>query len=166
MHVKTMEGLVGANMNMHLLNTPFGIYKRASQRGDTGTMERALGYVNGHLDQAEEYRAEAAKGMEEESKEVREKAEADRENAVQTRREEQEESWQRAEEAKNRKTDTLEISESGKAVWSGEAGLCAAEGGVSVEAAAPARTKPVIYTKTGEAGQGRPEAEAEFSVLV
>ena len=46
MHVKTMEGLVGAGTNMNLLNTPLRVFKEARRRGDTATMERAMRYVS------------------------------------------------------------------------------------------------------------------------
>ena len=39
MHVKTMEGLAGADTNMKLLQTPFRVYKDARRRGDTAVME-------------------------------------------------------------------------------------------------------------------------------
>ena len=59
MNTKTMEGLVGARTNMNLLNTPMRVYKEARRKGDTGTMERAVGYANDFSDKAEEYKAKA-----------------------------------------------------------------------------------------------------------
>ncbi len=169
MHTKTMEGLVGANTNMHLLNTPFRVYKEASRRGDTAAMERAMGYVTECSDKAGEYMEKAESGMKEDAKEARERAEAERESTVWKRRKEQEELEKRIEEGRNGKTDTVEISESGKAVWSEEAGLdqSVQEGSVSAGTKADAvKVKPVIYTKTGEVYQGLPESDAGVSVSV
>lgn len=91
MHIKTMEGLVGARTNMNLLDTPFRVFKEARRKGDTGTMARAMEYAGDFSGKAEEYQAKADKGMEEEAKEVREKAETQLENAIQKRKEEREE---------------------------------------------------------------------------
>lgn len=168
MHTKTMEGLVGASTNMELLNTPFRAYKEARRRGDTAGMERAMGYVGDCAERAEEYRTKAEEGMEEDAKEAREKAQAQRENAIRKRKEEREELDQRIEESKNVKTDTVEISEDGKAVWNENAGMDQAEQevGVSAEAAPDSILKPVIYTKTGEASQNQSESNTNISVSV
>ncbi len=88
MNTKTMEGIVGANTNMNLLNTPMRVYKEARRRGDTGAMERAMGYAGECAERAEEYKAEAEKGMEEDAREAREKAREEFEKAIQKRREE------------------------------------------------------------------------------
>ena len=104
MHTKTMEGLIGARTNMNLMNTPMRVFKEARRKGDTETMERAMGYVGDFSDKAEEYKAEADKGMEEDAKEAREKAELQREEAVQKRREEREKLEAKIEE--NRNADT------------------------------------------------------------
>ena len=116
MHTKTMEGLIGARTNMNLMNTPMRVFKEARRKGDTETMERAMGYVGDFSDKAEEYKAEADKGMEEDAKEAREKAELQREEAVQKRREEREKLEAKIEENRNADTnaDTVEISEEGK----------------------------------------------------
>ncbi len=138
MHTATMKGLVGARTNMNLLNTPMRVYKEARRKGDTAVMERAMEYVCNFADKAEEYKAEADKGMEEDSKEAREKAETERKKAVQKRKEEREELEQRI-----------------------------AENGVSVKAAAdPVRMEPVIYLKTGEAGESCAKAGTGISVSV
>ncbi len=111
MHTKTMEGLVGARTNMNLMNTPMRVFKEARRKGDTETMERAMGYVGDFYDKAEDYKAEADKGMEEDAKEAREKAELQREKAVQKRREEREKLEAQIEENRNAdtNTDTVEI---------------------------------------------------------
>lgn len=132
MNTKTMEGLIGARVNMEMVNTPMRVYKEARLKGDTATMERSMGYVNEFSNKAGEYEAEADKGMKEDIKEAREKAEAEREEAVKKRREECEKFEEKIEEKRNEdknvdnneyrnadknwgtNADTVEISEEGK----------------------------------------------------
>ena len=159
MHAKTMEGLVGANMNMKMMNTPFRVYQEAERRGDTATMERAMGYVGETADKAEDYQKKVEKGMKEEAKEAGEKAKSEQEDAIRKRKEERVE-----QESRNGNTDTVSISESGKAV-SGETSDLAQTGIGSrpVEETADAvKTEPVIYTKAGEAVM--PESDTNISV--
>ena len=163
MNTKTMEGLVGAKTNMNLLNTPMRVYKEARRRGDTATMERAMGYVGEFSDKAEDYKAEADKGMEEDAREAREKAKLQREEAIQKRREEREKLEERIEENRNAdtNTDTVEISEEGKVllkdnVDSGSTG--------SDEIKMDAVKEPVTYTKTGETVPSEQGASISVSV--
>lgn len=116
MNAKTMEGLVGAKTNMDLLNSPFRVYKEARRRGDTATMDRAMGYVAEFSDKADEYKEVADRGMKEDAEEAREKAKSEREEAIQKRREEREKLEERIEESrnKNKETDILEVSEEGR----------------------------------------------------
>ncbi len=164
MHAKTMEGLVGANMNMKMMNTPFRVYQEAERRGDTATMERAMGYVGETADKAEDYQKKVEKGMKEEAKEAREKTKSEQEDAIRKRKEERVEQEKRIEESRNGNTDTVSISEIGKAV-SGETSDLAQTGTGSrpVEETADAvKTEPVIYTKAGEAVM--PESGTNISV--
>ena len=112
MNTKTMEGLVGARTNMNLMNTPMRVFKEARRKGDTATMERAMGYADEFSGKAEDYKAEADKGMEEDAREAREKAKLQREEAIQKRREEREKLEDRIEGSRNAdtNTDTVEIS--------------------------------------------------------
>ena len=157
MHVKTMEGLTGASMNMKMMNTPFRVYEEAERRGDTATMARAMGLVGETADKAEDYQKKIEKGMKEEAKEVREKAESGQENAIRKRKEERGEQEKRIAESRNKNRDTVSISESGKAV-SGERSdsvQAGTDSSVPVEEADVIITEPIIYTKTGEAARGR-----------
>lgn len=86
MNTKTMEGLIGAGVNMELVNTPMRVYKEARRKGDTATMERAMGYANEFEGKAEQYRAQADEGTREETKQAREEAELEREKATEKRR--------------------------------------------------------------------------------
>lgn len=150
MNTKTMEGLVGARANMNLLNTPMRVYKEARQKGDTATMERAMGYVNDFSDMAEKYKTEADKGMEEEAREAREKAKVQREDAIRKRKEEREKLEERIQENRNADSnaDTVEISEEGKVLLKNNTGLESTTR--TEEVKADTVKEPVTYTKTGE----------------
>ena len=163
MNTKTMEGLVGASTNMKLVNTPMRVYKEARRRGDTATMERAMGYVGEFSDRAEEYKAEADKGMEEDAREAREKAKLQREEAVQKRREEREKLEEKIEENRNADTnsDTVEISEDGKVLLKDNID---SDSTGSDERKMDAVKKPVTYTKTGETLPSEQGASISVSV--
>ncbi|NBK00054.1 hypothetical protein D5282_22940 [bacterium 1xD8-48] len=165
MHTKTMEGLIGARTNMNLMNTPMRVFKEARRKGDTETMERAMGYVGDFSDKAEEYKAEADKGMEEDAKEAREKAELQREEAVQKRREEREKLEAKIEENRNADTnaDTVEISEEGKVLSKDNLDTDAV--GVETDVVkSDAVKEPVTYTKAGDAVPMEQETSISVSV--
>ncbi len=143
MHVKTMEGLVGAGTNMNLLNTPMRVYKEARRRGDTAMMERAMGYVSEFAGKAEEYKAETDEGMKEDAKAAKEKSESEREKAIQKRKEESEKLERRTKENKNEDTDM--------------------ETDANMDTD---KKEPVIYTKTGEASQNVIGLSTSISVSV
>ena len=165
MHTKTMEGLIGARTNMNLMNTPMRVFKEARRKGDTETMERAMGYVGDFSDKAEEYKAEADKGMEEDAKEERKKAELQREEAVQKRREEREKLEAKIEENRNADTnaDTVEISEEGKVLSKDNLDTDAV--GVETDVVkSDAVKEPVTYTKAGDAVPMEQETSISVSV--
>ena len=165
MHTKTMEGLIGARTNMNLMNTPMRVFKEARRKGDTETMERAMGYVGDFSDKAEEYKAEADKGMEEDAKEARKKAELQREEAVQKRREEREKLEAKIEENRNADTnaDTMEISEEGKVLLKDNLDTDAV--GVETDVVkSDAVKEPVTYTKAGDAVPMEQETSISVSV--
>ena len=167
MHTKTMEGLAGASTNMKLLNTPFRVYKDAERRGDTAVMERAMGYVGDFAEKAADYQKKAEKGMEEDAKEAREKAKTEQENAIRKRKEEREEQEKRIAESRKEDTDTVSISENGKAALDGKTDSVqtGADNGISVEETADAiKMEPAIYSKSGEKAEF--ESGANFSVFV
>lgn len=136
MNAKTMEGLVGARTNMDLMNTPMRVYKEARRRGDTATMERAMGYAGEFSDKAEEYKAEADKGIEEDAREAREKVKLEREEAVRKRREERE-----------KPEDNTDLDNAD-----------------SDETNTDAVKEAVTYTKTGEVVREEPGASISVSV--
>ena len=139
MNTKTMEGLVGARTNMNLLNVPLRVYKEARQKGDTGTMERAMGFVDDYSGKAEEYAAKADEGMKEEAEEAREKAKSEREKAIQKR-------------------DTVEISEDACPDRDNPDNSPLKEETVKAE--------PMIYMKTGKAEQKQSDSGTYISVSV
>ena len=122
MNTKTMEGIVGAKTNMNMVNTPMRVYREARRKGDTGAMERAMGYAGEYTKKAESYRKETMEGMKEDAEEARKKEKAEREKAIEKRKKEREETKERIQ---NEDADTVEISEEGKALLEahqGEAG--------------------------------------------
>lgn len=170
MHTKTMEGLVGARANMNLMKTPMRVFKEARRKGDTETMERAMGYANEYSGKAEDYKAEADEGMKKDAEEARRIAKEQREEAVQKRREEREKFEERIEEQRNADTNTdtkeekaciLDISEEGKALLKDNAGSAGAD---FAEVKTNAVKEPVTYTKTGEAVTADQGASISLSV--
>lgn len=91
MHTKTMEGLIGARTNMDMTNVPMRVFKEARRKGDTATMERAMGYVNDFEDRAYQYKDTAEEGMKEEAEEARAKKKQELEEQIEKRREERKE---------------------------------------------------------------------------
>ena len=78
----------------------------------------------------------------------------EQENAIRKRKEEREELEKRIAESRNEDTDTVSISESGKAALDEKTDSVqtGTDNGIFVEEAEDAvKTEPVIYTKTGEA---------------
>lgn len=116
MNTKTMEGIVGAKANMNMVNVPMRVYREARRKGDTGAMERAMGYAGDYSKKAESYRQETMEGMKEDAREAREKEKAEREKAIEKRRKEREETEERIGKLQNENADTVEISEEGKAL--------------------------------------------------
>ncbi len=163
MNTKTMEGLVGARTNMKLMDTPLRVYKEARRKGDSETMERAMGYANECSDRAEEYKAEADEGMKKDAEETRKIAEEQREEAIQKRREEREKLEERIEENRNADTNTdiVEISEEGKVLLKDSTD---SDSSVPAETKTDAVKDPVTYTKTGETVPAEQGANISVSV--
>lgn len=165
MHTKTMEGLVGARTNMNLMNTPMRVYKEARRKGDSETMERAMGYVGECSDRAEEYKAEADEGMKKDAQEARRTSKEQRDEAIQKRRDEREKLEKKIEENRNgdADTDTVQISGEGKVLLKDSTGL---DDTVSTETKTDAVREPVTYTKTGETVPAEQSTNTSISVSV
>lgn len=118
MKAGSMEGLIGASVNMELSRIPMRVYKEAERRGDTETMKRAMGYVTDFQGKAQECSDRAQEELPKELKEERREQEIRRRQALE-RKEEAKEYVEKVQE--NNKpdipeTDRVEISEEGNAV--------------------------------------------------
>lgn len=169
MNTKTMEGLVGARTNINMVNTPLRVFKEARRKGDTATMERAMGYVNEFEDKADQYKTKADAGMKEDAKAAREKAEAELEKAIEKRKAEREKLEERIEERRETREDKVEISEDGKALLEENTNL----ENVDLNNIDSAETKtgtadlvkePVTYTKTGEVNRTDQSVSISISI--
>lgn len=117
MKAGSMEGLIGASVNIKLTSTPMRVYKEAERRGDTETMERAMGYVTDFQEKAHEYSDKAQEELAKELKEERKEQEIKREQAIEKRKEETKEYMEKVQEGNKsdiQGTDSAEISEEGK----------------------------------------------------
>lgn len=114
MHVKTMEGLIGARTNMNLTRIPMRVYKEAKNRGDTQGMERAMQYAGEFTERAKDYQERADEGMKEEAEEIKAKRSQESRKAAEKHREGKEKPENGFEEIRKEKTDTVEISQRGK----------------------------------------------------
>lgn len=118
MKAGSMEGLIGASLNMKLSRTPMRVFKEAERKGDTEVMKRAMGYVTEFQEKAHECSDRAQEELAKELKEERKEEEIRREQA-QERREETKKYVEKIQEnnkADTPKTDSVEISEEGKLV--------------------------------------------------
>lgn len=111
MNTKTMEGLIGAGTNIDLVNTPMRVFKEARRKGDTATMERAMGYASDFAGKAELYRSRAEEGTREETKTAREEAEQEREKALEKRREERRESEEKLAARRDEQRNSAETTD-------------------------------------------------------
>ena len=124
MKAGSMEGLIGASQNMKLSRTPMHVYKEAERRGDTETMERAMGYVTDFEKKANEYSDKAQEELTKELKEERKEQELKREQAIEKRKEERKEYMEKLQESNKsdiQGTDSAEISEEGKEIFNNNA---------------------------------------------
>lgn len=118
MKAGSMEGLIGASLNMKLTRTPMRVFKEAERKGDTEVMKRAMGYVTEFQEKAHECSDRAQEELAKELKEERKEEEIRREQA-QERKEETKKYVEKIQEnnkADIPKTDSVEISEEGKLV--------------------------------------------------
>ncbi len=119
MKAGSIEGLIGASVNMKLSKTPMRVYKEAERKGDTAVMERAMGYVTDFQEKAQEYSDKAQEEIAKELKEERQEQELKRDQALETRKEEAKEYKEKLQESNKsaiQKADSAEISEEGKVV--------------------------------------------------
>ncbi|MCI8579107.1 MAG: hypothetical protein HFG64_16685 [Lachnospiraceae bacterium] len=161
MNVKTAEGLIGASAGNSMAGVSLRIAKEAEAKGDTGAMERAMGYAKDMNHQAERYRARAEEGMQEEAKETKEKEKLEQEAAIEKRRQENREAKARLEESEKSPVDTVEISGEGKAHL--ESSRAAEAVPPSMDTAEFPGGSPA-YTKAGEISQAAQPVNISVSV--
>lgn len=118
MKAGSMEGLIGASVNMKLSQTPMRVYKEAERRGDTEVMKRAMGYVTDFQEKAHECSDRAQEELTKELKEERKEQEIKRQKALERKEETKEyvEKIQENHKSDIPKTDSIEISEEGQIV--------------------------------------------------
>lgn len=88
MKAGTMEGLIGASMHANLAETPVRIYKDAERKGDTATMERAMGYAEQLTRKAHACQDQAEDELRKEMKENREEQKIQQKEQIEKHREE------------------------------------------------------------------------------
>lgn len=153
MNLQMMEGLLGASSSIKLSDTPMSVYRQASAEGDTGKMERALGYTGECAEKAVKYQEKLDKGMKTEAEAEREKAKLEREAAIERRREERRRAEEGGAPAHAQESDLVQISEAAKAALKSKpAGAAEAVDG-----------EPVTYTPSGEIAAAPAEAEPTVS---
>lgn len=118
MKAGSMEGLIGASVNMKLSRTPMRVYKEAERRGDMEVMKRAMGYVVDFQGKAHEYSDRAQEELAKELKEERKEQESRREQALEHKEKIKEyvEKIQENNKTDSSETDSVEISEEGRVV--------------------------------------------------
>ncbi|MCM1237155.1 MAG: hypothetical protein NC489_44360 [Ruminococcus flavefaciens] len=157
MKAGSMEGLIGASVNMKLARTPMRVFKEAERRGDTEVMERAMGYVTDFQEKAQEYGDKAQEELAKELKEERREQELKREQAIEKRKEETKEYKENLQESNKsdiQKADSVEISEEGKVILKNNAQP-------SETTAAVENTDVKIYTSEGKAISVEPTAPSD-----
>lgn len=132
MKAGTMEGLIGAGINMKMVDTPMRVYKEARRKGDLGAMKRAMGYANEFQDTAYEYKEKAEKELRKEMEENREEQQREREEALAKRRE----------ETKEAQKDTVEkLADKAEEVRKGN--------DASIETAKPSQADSLVISAEG-----------------
>lgn len=152
MNTKVMEGLVGANNSMRIVNTPMKVYEQAKRQGDSSTMDRAMGYASKFAEKAKEYTKKADEGMEEEVKQAREKKKIEREKTIENHKENSQNL-----ESKTEQMDKIELSEDGKAILEES---IATNGEQKVELI----KTPILYAKTGGISQTKQNISISVSI--
>ncbi len=157
MNAKTVEGLMGASTNIRLSDTAMNVFRTASQKGDTATMERALGYAGQMVDEANKYEDKAKEGMKEDAKELKEQKAADQEKMIERRKEEQRQLEERIEKSREPEKDTVEIRADAASPESTDTPAAPSES---------ADLPPVVYSSSGEVSSQETQTEATLSVSV
>ncbi len=162
MLAKTTDGLLGANNAMNVIRTPMKVFKEARARGDTATMERAMGYVEKTNTTAWESKNNADEGLKQEAEENKLKQQQESEELAARIKAKTEEMQQKADN-ESALPDPVPTEE-------GETkaeGTNAAQTNPEAAIAAPygeETADPLTYTKSGEVKPA--EIEPQFNVVV
>lgn len=159
MIAKTADGLLGANNAMNVIRTPMKVFKEARAKGDTATMDRAMGYVEKTNTAAWESKNNADEGLKQEAKENKAK--------------QQQETEELAARIKA-KAEEMQQTDKGSALPDAvpaEEGEAPAQDAPDLTPAAPYSSEtaadPVTYTTYTKAGEAKPaEVKTEFNVVV
>ncbi len=141
MKAGSMEGLIGATMSIQMADTPVRVYKQAERKGDTATMERAMGYAEDMTQQAYDYTDMAKEELKKEMREEREEQKVQQEEKIEERREEAKE---------QRETMTAQTANKDTVVISAEGQQASSANSAPSEAIADSNsTEPKTYTTDG-----------------
>ena len=153
MKAGSMQGLIGASVNMKLTRTPMRVFKEAERKGDTETMKRAMGYVEDFQEKAHECSDKAQNEIGKELKEERREQDIRREQAIERKEDAEEYTEKIRENNKLDQTDCVEISEEGKLVLKNNS---------QTEETTPIveNTDVKLYTSEGKPKTIEPEAES------
>lgn len=157
MNAKTVEGLMGASTNIRLSDTAMNVFRTASQKGDTATMERSLAYAGQMVNEANKYEDKANEGMKEDAKELKEKKAADQEKIIEKRKDDQKQLEERIEKSREPEKDTVEISRDATAPEYVDTPTTTPE---AVD------LPPVVYSSTGEVSNQEVQTESEISLII
>lgn len=154
MKAGSMEGLIGASMNMELSRTPMRVFKEAERRGDTETMKRAMGYVTDYQEKAKECSDRAQEELPKELKEERKEQAIRREQALERKEASKEyvEKIQENHNPDNPEKDSVTISEEGKVSLKNNS---------QTEETAVEPTDVKMYTSEGSAVSIDPDVEPD-----
>ena len=153
MKAGSMQGLIGASVNMKLTRTPMRVFKEAERKGETETMKRAMGYVEDFQEKAHECSDKAQNEIGKELKEERREQDIRREQAIERKEDAEEYTEKIRENNKLDQTDCVEISEEGKLVLKNNS---------QTEETTPIveNTDVKLYTSEGKPKTIEPEAES------
>lgn len=111
MNAGVMEGLIGANSNMKMVEVPMRVYHEGERTGNTGLMEQAMVYVTDFKERADTYKDKAEEELKLEMDEKRKIEKLEQEEAIEKAREEGKVNQQLV---AGEPTDSVEISEEGR----------------------------------------------------
>lgn len=156
MNTKTMEGLAGAVSSIRLTAVPMNAFRAAERRGDTGGMEKAMGYASGLMEQAGRYQEKAREGMKLEAEEAKKEEKIAQEKLQEKHRAEQDEREKKIEETraegKRPPVDSVEISREGREFLESSGGSVAVEAVSADSGRLSAETGAAVEMGTASAG--------------